>query len=85
MNDTDKNIEQIEEEDEDDFITITGVVTKSYFEELMDGRECFHDVEWDIQEYDIYAEPLHEKVKRLLLLFREEGLDLSETLKELIE
>ena len=71
MIDTDKNTEQIEEEDEDDFITITGVVTKSYFEELMDGRECFHDVEWDIQEYDIYAESPHEKVKRLLLLFRE--------------
>ena len=49
MIDTYEHIEHLEEED---FITIIGIVTKSYFEELMDGRESFHDVEWDIQEYD---------------------------------
>jgi hypothetical protein len=43
-----------EEEDEVEMITITSVVSKSYFEELMDGRECFHDVEWDIKEGNIY-------------------------------
>ena len=37
-------------ESEGEMITITGVVSKSYFEELMDGSEPFHDVEWDIQE-----------------------------------
>mgnify|MGYP003131258996 FL=1 len=57
MIDIDEHIEQLEE---GDFITITGIVTKLYFEELMDGRECFHDVEWDIQEYDEDA-PLTDK------------------------
>ena len=51
--------------DEDSFITITGIVSKLYFEELMDGRECFHDVEWDIQEYDEDAPLLLAEVKRL--------------------
>ena len=62
MTDTYENIEHLEEED---FITITGIVTKLYFEELMDGRESFHDVEWDIEEYDEDAPPLLEEVKRL--------------------
>ncbi|MBW1821531.1 MAG: hypothetical protein JRI92_07165, partial [Deltaproteobacteria bacterium] len=43
-------------ESEGGMITITGVVSKLYFDELMDGREPFHDVEWDIQEYDEDAE-----------------------------
>jgi hypothetical protein len=51
--------------EDEDFITITGIVTKLYFEELMDGRESFHDVEWDIQEYDEDAPPLCEEVIRL--------------------
>ena len=62
MIDTYENIEQLEE---GDFITITGIVTKLYFEELMDGRESFHDVEWDIQEYDEDAPLLLEEVIRL--------------------
>jgi len=62
MIDTDKYTEQSEE---GDFITITGIVTKLYFEELMDGRESFHGVEWDIKEYDEDAPPLFEEVKRL--------------------
>tara|TARA_Y100001937_G_scaffold127703_1_gene200788 strand:- start:105 stop:383 length:279 start_codon:yes stop_codon:yes gene_type:complete len=61
MIDTDK----YEEDGEGEMLTITGIVTKLYFEELMDGRECFHDVEWDIQEYDEDAPPLFEEVKRL--------------------
>ena len=43
-------------ESEGGMIKITGVVSKLYFEELMDGSEPFHDVEWDIQEYDEDAE-----------------------------
>ncbi len=50
---TGKNTEQVEE---GKLITITGVVSKLYFQELMDGKECFHDVEWDVQDYDT-AEP----------------------------
>tara|TARA_Y100001937_G_scaffold122923_1_gene184933 strand:- start:714 stop:1007 length:294 start_codon:yes stop_codon:yes gene_type:complete len=62
MIDADKNKEQVAE---GKLITITGVVSELYFEELMDGRESFHDVEWDIQEYDEDAPPLLEEVKRL--------------------
>lgn len=61
MIDTYEDIEHLEEED---FITITGIVTKLYFEELMDGRESFHDVEWDIEEYDEDAPLLLEELKR---------------------
>lgn len=64
MTDTDR----YEEEPEGEFITITGVVTELYFEELMDGRESFHDVEWDIEKGNIWEfidESLLEEVKQL--------------------
>lgn len=38
--------------DEGGFIKITGIVSKLFFDELMNGREPFHNVEWDIQEGD---------------------------------
>ena len=37
-------------------ITITAVVSELYFKQLMDGSECFHDVEWDVQDYDMEGE-----------------------------
>ena len=33
-------------------IKISGVVSKEYFRELVDGRASFNDVEWDIT-YDL--------------------------------
>ena len=81
MIDTDKNKEQVEE---GKLITITGIVTKLYFEELMDGRESFHDVEWDIQEYDEDAPKLLAEVKKL----REEldrAYDTIQNYEEVIE
>ena len=69
MIDTNKNTEHSPK-----WITITGIVTKPYFEELMDGREPFHDVKWDIQEYDEDTPKLLAEVKRL----REQGRKLIE-------
>ena len=57
--------DEYEEDGEGKMITITGIVSELYFEELMDGRECFHDVEWDVQDYDTYEPLLLEEIKRL--------------------
>lgn len=68
MIDTNKNTEHSPK-----WITITGVVTKPYFEELMDGREPFHDVKWDIQEYDEDTPKLLAEVKLILAYIRRIG------------